>query len=183
MNTMKAVGYGSVAGLVVGFIAWALLKGTEEGESEVVSGPVPQAPAGPVRIQDLHPSIQPMVGQTLDNAAADGIQLVVTQGLRTMEEQQALYDQGRTAPGKIVTNAKPGSSWHNFGLAFDVAIVDANGNPSWPEDNALWARVGAAGKAAGLVWGGDFTQFVDRPHFEYHPGLTLSDARNGARPV
>jgi peptidoglycan L-alanyl-D-glutamate endopeptidase CwlK len=98
-----------------------------------------------------------------------------------MAEQARLYAQGRTAPGAIVTKAQPGSSWHNFGLAFDVAPL-VNGRPAWPNDEALWDLIGRYGKAAGLDWGGDFLTIKDRPHFEYHPGLTLAQARAGARP-
>lgn len=132
------------------------------------------------RIALLEPQIQPLARKLLADAKAQGLDLIVTQGLRTMAEQQALYDQGRTTPGNIVTNAKPGSSWHNFGLAFDVAVV-VNGKPTWPNDAALWKRIGDIGKAAGLVWGGDFKSFVDMPHFEYHPGLTLEQARAGQK--
>ena len=57
------------------------------------------------------------------------IQLRVTQGLRTIAEQDELYAQGRTKPGKIVTNAKGGKSNHNSGLAIDVCIVNCDGSP------------------------------------------------------
>jgi peptidoglycan LD-endopeptidase CwlK len=108
---------------------------------------------------------------------------VVTTGYRDPALQAQLYAQGRTAPGSVVTNAPPGSSWHEFGLAFDVAVMGPNGNPTWPNDVALWSRIGAAGKAAGLQWGGDFTTLTDRPHFEFHPGVTLSMARAGRVPA
>lgn len=132
------------------------------------------------RIAKLEPQIQLLARRLLEDARAAGIELVVTQGLRTMEEQAALYAQGRTAPGNIVTKAKPGTSWHNFGLAFDVAIV-VNGQPTWPNDEALWSRVGDLGKRLGLEWGGDFASFKDLPHFQFHPGLTLEQARAGRR--
>ena len=133
------------------------------------------------RIAQLDATIQPKAMALLGAAKAEGIDLVVTDGLRTMEEQQALYDQGRTKPGPIVTNAPPGYSWHNFGLAFDVAILK-NGRPTWPEDEALWQKIGALGKAQGLAWGGDFKSIKDRPHFEWTGGLTLEQARQGSRP-
>ncbi len=133
-------------------------------------------------IKSLHPSIQPMAKAVLQEAANQGIDLVVTFGSRTNEQQAALYAQGRTAPGAIVTNAPPGSSWHNFGLAFDVAVL-ANGKPTWPTNEALWQKIGAIGKSVGLDWGGDFTSIKDRPHFEYHPGITLASARTGVRPT
>lgn len=149
-----------------------------------VTGPTPPGLAASLPfIGRLHPSIQGRAKETLQRAINIGIPLVVTSGYRDSAEQARLYAQGRTAPGEIVTNAPPGSSWHEFGLAFDVAPMGPNGQATWPEDNALWARIGAAGKAAGLEWGGDFTTMQpDRPHFDYHPGLTLSDARAGARP-
>lgn len=133
-------------------------------------------------ISKLHPSIRPMAEALLRDAEAAGISLVITQGLRTNEEQARLYAQGRTAPGKIVTHAPPGSSWHNFGLAFDVALL-RDGKATWPNDLALWARIGELGKAVGLEWGGDFVSFKDRPHFEHHPGISLSQARAGQRPT
>lgn len=134
-------------------------------------------------IAKLDPSIQSMARELLQRAANVGIDLVVTQGLRTNAEQQALYDQGRTTEGPIVTNAPPGSSWHNFGLAFDVAVLSPEGKATWPNDSALWDRIGQLGKASGLTWGGDFASIKDRPHFEYHPGVTLADARQGKKPI
>lgn len=138
-------------------------------------------------ISKLHPSIRPMAEALLRDAEAAGISLVITQGLRTNEEQARLYAQGRTAPGKIVTYAPAGSSWHNFGLAFDVALL-RDGKPTWPNDLKLWARIGELGKAVGLAWGGDFPPVngkdrKDRPHFEHHPGVSLSQARAGQRPT
>ena len=132
-------------------------------------------------IETLDPTIQPMAWKVLSNAWDQGIPLVVTQSARTMAEQQALYDQGRTKPGKIVTNALPGSSWHNFALAFDVAVLEGT-TPTWPNDLKLWSRIGEIGKSIGLQWGGDWSSFPDRPHFEFHPGMTLADARAGRRP-
>jgi peptidoglycan L-alanyl-D-glutamate endopeptidase CwlK len=134
-------------------------------------------------IDKLHPSIQPMAYKLLDAAWEQKIPLVVTQSLRTLEEQQALYDQGRTKPGDIVTKAKPGTSWHNYGLAFDVAVLDENGQPAWPENAKLWKQIGDLGKSVGLAWGGDFVTINDRPHFEHHPGLTLAQAQAGTRPT
>lgn len=155
------------------------------------AAPAPSAPAGggggggsssESRIARLEPVIQPKARALLEAARAQGIELTVTQGLRTMEEQAALYAQGRTAPGQVVTNAKPGSSWHNFGLAFDVAVV-VNGKPTWPNDSALWSKIGDLGKTQGLIWGGDFQSFKDMPHFQYTGGLSLEQARAGQRPA
>lgn len=101
--------------------------------------------------------------------------LLVVQAYRTPGEQAVLYARGRTLPGKIVTNARPGRTWHNLGRAYDVAIVE-DGQIIW--DSPAYNRVGALGKSLGLVWGGDFSSIRgDLGHFEYHPGLTLERAR------
>ena len=171
LNWKKVAGFGALA-LGGGFVVKKLLENEPRGMAQ--SEPF---------IAKLHPSIQDMAREVLTRASNVGIDLVITQGLRDNEEQARLYAQGRTAPGSIVTNAPPGSSWHNFGLAFDVAVLNAEGKATWPEDSALWERIGQVGKAAGLTWGGDFTSIKDRPHFEYHPGVTLADARQGKRPI
>lgn len=134
------------------------------------------------RIAKLEPIVQTKARALLDAARAQGIELTVTQGLRTYAEQDALYAQGRTAPGPKVTNAKAGHSWHNFGLAFDVAVMQG-GQPTWPNDQPLWNKIGELGKAQGLTWGGDFQSFKDMPHFQYTGGLTLEQARAGQRPA
>lgn len=100
--------------------------------------------------------------------------IVCVQALRTFAEQDVLFTHGRTAPGPIVTNAKGGRSWHNYGMAFDVAFIGDQGEPSW-EEGKPWPLLGLMGEQIGLVWGGRFTR-PDRGHFEYHPGLTLDAA-------
>lgn len=170
-----------VGGAVLGL---GLYRAFARRGAAVVTGPVPPGLAASERlIAGLHQSLRPMARETLQRAINVGIPLVVTAGYRDPAEQARLYAQGRTTPGAIVTNAPAGSSWHEYGLAFDVAVLGANGQPQWPNDVALWSRIGAAGKAAGLAWGGDFVTLTDRPHFEFHPGVTLSMARAGQVPA
>lgn len=133
-------------------------------------------------IEKLHPSIRPRAIAFLADAWDAGVELVVTSGYRTFAEQDALYKKGRTEPGKIVTNAKAGESWHNYGLAFDVAFVKADGTIWWP-NGSEWADLAQIGKANGLEWGGDYKTIYDPPHFAYHPGLTIEQAKQGARPT
>ncbi len=127
-------------------------------------------------IQTLHESIQPLARELLRRAPVD---LMVVSAFRSEAEQAELYALGRTKAGNRVTGAKPGFSWHNYGLAFDVAPVDDRGEPYWPEDDAFWNPLGQLGRSLGLKWGGDFG---DRPHFEYHPGFNINAARAGQRP-
>lgn len=87
-------------------------------------------------------------------------------GLRSFELQSALYAAGRTKPGAIVTNAPPGASAHNYGMASDWAPI-LKGQISWPDaKDPLWQAYGAAVKKVGLRWGGDFHKFIDCPHNE-----------------
>ena len=107
---------------------------------------------------------------------ATGLVLKMRSGLRSCGEQDALYAQGRSTGGNIVTYAPGCVSWHVHGRAADMDPVD-------PQTGAIVARE-ADYQAAGLiwerlggVWGGRFEGFGggDIGHFEWHPGLTLND--------
>ena len=117
----------------------------------------------------------------LDLCAQRGLAILVTQGLRTCEEQDRLYAKGRTSPpvGKkfIVTNAKGGQSYHNFGLAFDIVVLDSLGKADWDTNHPGWTLAAKIGKSVGLEWGGDFTTITDFPHYQYTGGLSLQRCR------
>ena len=115
-------------------------------------------------------------------AAKHGCDYVAISGLRDWSAQERLYAQGRTAPGKIVTKARPGHSWHNFGLACDFGVFMA-GKYLDDTDPKLAHRVHAAcGSIAadyGLDWGGSWPNFPDTPHSQAVPkGYTLAEARD-----
>lgn len=109
--------------------------------------------------------------------AAHGIKVILTWGYRSIESQNALYAKGRTTPGNIVTNARGGYSWHNFGLAADYAFV-INGKVTW---NGPWDTFGKIAKECGLEWGGSWKTFKDRPHVQWNGGRTLAQMRAGAK--
>jgi peptidoglycan L-alanyl-D-glutamate endopeptidase CwlK len=125
------------------------------------------------KLEDLHPLMVEKAHRMIELARADGIEILVTSTLRTFEEQADLFAIGRTKPGKIVTEAKAGESWHNFGLAFDIVPL-VNGKAIW--DSPFWSRIGELGKQLDLIWGGNFKRFKDKPHFEFHPNLNLAEA-------
>lgn len=140
-------------------------------------------------LADLHPHMRVLSERLLARAKAVGIPLTVICTFRSMQEQADLYAQGRTRPGPIVTYARPGYSFHNFGLAIDVAptrlilLTNWGETPEYREEaRALWDQLGALGVDIGLRWGGDFVRIEDRPHFEWSDGLTLAQLRAGARP-
>jgi len=126
------------------------------------------------RLQKLRPEIQGDVIEFLQQARAAGYDLRITDGLRTMQRQAELYAKGRTAPGPRVTNAKPGYSWHNFGLAIDVVPM-VNGRPDY--NTPGWSEIGRIGEKLGFVWGGRWTTINDKPHFHKTLGYTLEGLR------
>jgi len=131
-------------------------------------------------LDDLLPPVKERVEKFLNAAKAAGIDLLVTSTYRDNASQDALYAQGRTTPGKKVTNAKAGQSWHNYKCAVDVVPIVA-GKPRWDVKDEVWQQVGALGKAAGLEWAGNWTKFKEMPHFQYTGGLTLAQIKAGAK--
>jgi len=118
-------------------------------------------------IATLLPQVQPMARALVQKAAASGITIRILSGLRSYEEQDALYAQGRTAPGSIVTNARGGHSNHNFGIAFDVGVFEGN---RYLGDSPKYKAVGVLGMDLGLEWGGSWKTIVDQPHYQLRPG-------------
>lgn len=136
------------------------------------------------KLVGLYPPFAEKCKGILKACQARGLDYYATSGLRTVDEQNALYAQGRTKPGPRVTNAAGGQSFHNWGLALDVA-ADANMQraglqPNWNE--AGYKILGEeVAKDKMLVWGGTFKSIKDFPHFELNIGahkLTLKNLRD-----
>lgn len=128
-------------------------------------------------LDDLNPIVRKLALRFVDCCKTKGIDILVTSTYRDNESQALLYAQGRTVPGKKVTNAKAGQSWHNWRAAFDIVPL-RNGKPVWNttgDDLKLWQQVGAIGVACGLEWAGNWERFKEFPHFQYTAGLTLDD--------
>jgi len=130
-------------------------------------------------LDDLVPPAKQRAQAFVEAAKAKGIDLLVTSTYRDSESQDALYAQGRTTPGNIVTRAKAGQSWHNYRCALDVVPL-VNGKAVW-DDQAVWKQVGEIGKSCGLEWAGDWKTFKEYPHFQYTGGLTLAQLQQGAK--
>ncbi|MGI9141709.1 MAG: M15 family metallopeptidase [Fluviibacter sp.] len=128
------------------------------------------------KIEDLHPHVASLCRKFIERCKEAGVDVLVTSTYRDHESQNALYAQGRTAPGKIVTKAKGGQSFHNHKVAFDVVPL-VNGKAIW-NDEGLWRKIGQIGQEVGLEWGGNW-KFQDKPHFQYTGGLTLADFQAG----
>lgn len=112
-------------------------------------------------VEQLYPRIRDKVYAFLEEAK--NLNAYIFCGLRTMEEQAELYARGRTKPGKIVTNAKPGYSYHNYGLAIDVVFQYAKGVWNW---NGNWKALSDLGIKHGFESGYTWITFQDKPHFQ-----------------
>lgn len=125
-------------------------------------------------IATLIPEAQKLAREFMRQCLKAGLNIKIICGTRTYAEQDALYAQGRTTKGNIVTNARGGYSWHNFGIAFDVGVFDELGR--YYGNSPVYKRAGQIGKSLGLEWGGDW-KFVDEPHFQMKLGITIAEAR------
>jgi peptidoglycan L-alanyl-D-glutamate endopeptidase CwlK len=116
------------------------------------------------KISNLDSRFQPLVKQLLDesNKLTSPWITFITDGFRTYAEQAELYASGRTKIGKILTNAPPGTSNHEKGLAVDLAF-QKDGKLSY--EQKYYDLIVPIAKKLGIDWGGDW-KFVDKPHFE-----------------
>jgi peptidoglycan L-alanyl-D-glutamate endopeptidase CwlK len=126
------------------------------------------------RLRGCHPELKARVIRLVEALAHEGLDIVLTQGVRSTQQQAALYAQGRYKPGKVVTNCDGLIKVSNhqpkadgYGYAVDVAWV-IEGRVTW---EGPWDRLGTLAEAQGLVWGGRWVSFPDRPHVELHPGF------------
>ena len=133
------------------------------------------------KIEDLHPYVAKLCRAFVAACKKEGIDILITSTWRDNESQNALYAQGRTKPGKIVTNARAGSSFHNYKLAFDFVPI-VNGKAQW-NDIATFKRAGEIGKRLGLDWAGDWKSFREYAHLQWTGGLSLAQLRAGKKPV
>lgn len=158
------------------------------------------------RLDLLHPGARAKLDALTAAASARGLNFIVTNTLRTDAEQHALFAQGRKALSEVnrlrkeaglppITEAENkrtvtgvSVSIHQFGLAFDVALL-CDGRPHWDakadvnKDGSFdYEELGKLGESLGLTWGGRF-KFRDLVHFEYTGGLTMADLKAGKRPA
>ena len=120
------------------------------------------------KLDSLVPDFGAKISQLLQ--ATEGITgrvWIVTAGRRTLTEQRAIYAQGRTKPGKVVSNAPAGSSAHNYGLAADLAPMTADGKTiDWNAPRAMWQHMADIAVEMGLTAGFYFSTIFDAPHVE-----------------
>ena len=128
-------------------------------------------------LNELRPEVKNAALNFIAQCSVAGIELLVTSTFRDVESQNRLYAVGRTLPGKIVTNAKGGASFHNYRVAFDVVPI-LHGKAVW-DDKKLWAKIGSIGKSSGLDWAGDWHTFRELAHFQLTGGKTIAEFLDG----
>ena len=130
-------------------------------------------------IDTLAPDVRTVCDRHLALSLLEGIVLRVTDGYRTFAESEQIWQVGRDARGRrigrILTNARPGRSWHNWKRAYDVCIVRFPGDMTTTNVyDGPWERVALIGESCGLTAGRRFVSFHDDPHFQYPAGRTIA---------
>lgn len=140
-------------------------------------------------VEGLHPELAYYTNLLVERAEEEGIRVVITDDFRSFHEQNKLYEKGRSGDGTIVTHAKAGESFHNFGLAVDFALTTPEGEVLWDlnydgngNSRSDWMEVVEIAKGLGFEWGGDWKHFKDYPHLQMDFGLSIHDLQRGKRP-
>lgn len=126
------------------------------------------------KLEDLDPETREMARKFIEGCSAIGIKVLITSTFRDKAMQNALYAKGRTAPGSKVTNARGGSSMHQYRCAFDFVPYADNGKDLDWSNSKKFTRCAEVGEALGLEWGGRWKSFVDMPHLQNARGMTTS---------
>lgn len=128
------------------------------------------------RLEDLNEPTRALAEAFQLACLDEGIDVLIYCTLRDYKEQDELYARGRTTAGKIVTNARGGYSWHNFGSAFDFVPL-IGGKPQWG-DVSLYLKCGIIAERVGLEWAGRWSgKLKETAHCQFRNGLTLEQAR------
>lgn len=141
------------------------------------------------RLREVYPRLAENIHKLASQLLEEGVEIVVSQGIRTIAEQDALYAQGRTSlssvgchhngrtfkPGTCphhpygvpITNARGGYSYHNFGLAVDCApIIPSQYAIDWNSSHPAWIKMETYGVKLGMVNGAHWARLIDAPHFQ-----------------
>ncbi len=142
----------------------------------------------------IHPILVRVMDKVLERLKQRGEPFKIYSGTRTFREQDKLYAKGRSQSGPVVTQAKPGQSMHNYGLAVDLApfhLVGQGNQLWWPEledrgglvwfhlENVLLEVTQDLKIELDIEWGGRW-QFRDVPHIQIR--TTVRELKTGYYP-
>jgi peptidoglycan L-alanyl-D-glutamate endopeptidase CwlK len=118
------------------------------------------------KLDHCHARLKPAILKVLAAMEALGFPMMISDGIRSTDQQSALYAKGRTLPGPIVTycDGVTKKSHHQSGRACDCCFV-IDGQPSF-DARLPWKAFGACAEALGLTWGGNFSRLNDLGHVE-----------------
>ncbi|MGP4107553.1 M15 family metallopeptidase [Virgibacillus sp. L01] len=140
--------------------------------------------------EELDPVVAVKTSQLLKKSAQQDINVVITEKVRSIKSQNELYEQGRSSDEDVVTYAKGGESYHNYGLAVDFALRNSEGVIIWDinydgnnNGESDWFEVADIAKQLGFEWGGDWNKFKDYPHLQMDFGLSIRQLKKGLRPT
>ncbi len=137
-------------------------------------------------------SLFPLFARLLEDFEARlrdlGLPFHLFEGYRSWERQAELYAQGRGRPGRIVTRARPGQSWHNYGFAADYVLDGITDKPgiqwSWDIKTDLnadgrgdWLQMAELAVSMGLESAWFWRTFPEAPHVQLRYGFTLAKAQ------
>lgn len=132
-------------------------------------------------LEGVHPNLVKVMKVAIINSPVD---FTITEGLRSTERQKSLFAQGRTKPGIKVTNKDGVKSVSNhqdeadgkkdgLGSAVDLypfflGQVQVNHKDTIKNLKLIAAhiKIVASSLGIGIIWGGDWKNPYDPPHFE-----------------
>lgn len=120
-------------------------------------------------IATLVPKAQAQARLFVQAVLDSGITIKIIDGSRSFRAQDILHRDHPEA-----TRARGGYSNHNFGIAWDIGIFDNN---RYVPESPRYKAIGKIGRDLGLEWGGDWTSFVDEPHFQCKTGKSIAQLR------
>lgn len=144
------------------------------------------------KIASLEPNFRAKIQRVLSTLKSQGYAPIVYFGWRSPETQAQLKAAGKSTVSFSFHNAtKNGQP-----AAVAVDIVDGRKDSQgrtilWGSSLSSWSNsaerkqmaeeffkaLGVAGKAQGLVWGGDWTSFKDPAHLQAYPNSMLSEVK------
>jgi len=129
-------------------------------------------------LDDLIPETRAKAKAFIAACNAAGIDVLIYCTFRSAAEQDELYKIGRSQPGAIVTNARGGDSWHNWGRAFDFVPL-VSGKPQWSNAD-LYRRCGVIAESCGLEWAGRWSgKLKETAHCQFMAGASLEKLKRG----
>lgn len=131
-------------------------------------------------LTELDSKVQLAARAAITECEAHGLHLLISCTYRSGAEQNALYAQGRTRPGRKVTNAKAGQSFHQYRVALDLYPL-VHGKPDFSGTAKEWKEIAVIFKKHGFEWAGEWKRFRELPHFQITGGHSLGYYQAGGK--